>query len=1257
MSSEDHNAVGKSVVDMTPDDMYGHLQHLMGNRNMSTPEQSLLKHCSWCNRKRRFAKKSDKYCLNCTKTGRPCTTCKRPLGESAYSSSNKTICMTCEGKKTRQRGGNSKKALGDTVHETFLGGGDDIVDYETFLIDCRDRVEQLINQKRLKDFGVKFYCVLRIKFRKYQIDDSEPITAEACLRHCVKTVMDESNIHSLVLEGFAEISENVRKYQRDGSGWVVNNIVGLDVKIVPYRPLRGKSYLELPEALKSKRAIVNVKNTTDQECFKWSVLVGLFTERGDKHSNRVSYLKRFERKLNFDGLAFPTPVNEIDKFEKNNPEVSINVYGYDKEEYVYPLRISKKSNCVMHHVNLLLYYENETYHYTCITNMSRLFSNRTKHSGATYICNRCLHPFSSQRVHDKHLSYCLRQDAQRVDLPEEDDKILTFKNYFQTLKVPFVIYADFECFLEPVDHGDNDQDSSNTHIFQNHVPASFCYYKVRCDGADVGDPVLYKGPGVVDHFYECLLDELATVHEDLKNIVPMQLSVTEEAEFQKANSCFICGKHLGVDRVRHHCHVTGEFFGAAHNNCNIQVKFRKGTQPNNKPRLPVIIHNSKHYDTHILMEGLGKFAGDDLNIGCIPNNKEKYISFNLGELVFIDSMQFLNSSLAKLVDTLEDNQFTHLTKYFPNDLNILRRKGVFCYDYFTDQSVFHEKKLPPKECFYSKLTERDISNEDYAHAVRIWKHFGMQTFAEYHDLYLKLDVLLLADVFEQFRTFSMATYQLDPAHFYTSPGLAWQAMLKKTGIELELLTDMEQYMFVESGIRGGLTFIGKRYCKANHEQCDDYDKDKDKVYISYQDANNLYGCAMRRPLPVGGFHFLPQDQVLQFNKDKILNIDEEGPMGYIFEVDLDYPAHLHDTHSCYPMAPESMAISDDMLSDLQIELKTELHIEEPGASKLITNLLPKKNYIVHHSTLKTYLEHGLILSHVHKILSFNQSPWLKPYIDLNSDLRKQAKNDFQKQLAKLFNNAIFGKSMENVRKRCDVKLVTSRNNAIKLASTPRYKGFSVFNEDLVGVEMKRSVIKADRPMYLGFTILEESKVVMYKYHYDVIKPFYGKRATLLYTDTDSLIYELHTQSLTDDYRQLIDHLDTSNYPPNHELKSDRNKSVVGKFKDEVAGQMIGEFVALKPKMYSMKMCQTGQESMRAKGVGRAHVEDCFRHEMYLDCLRNKNILKCSFSAIRSKNHKLATYRIRKIGLSCYDSKRYLLADGIHTLPYGHCDIR
>ena len=360
------------------------------------------------------------------------------------------------------------------------------------------------------------------------------------------------------------------------------------------------------------------------------------------------------------------------------------------------------------------------------------------------------------------------------------------------------------------------------------------------------------------------------------------------------------------------------------------------------------------------------------------------------DIRFIDSFKFMAASLDSLVKNLPKESFKNLTEFYQGDeLNLLLRKGVFPYDWFDNFNKLSNTELPPKESFHSILNDSDISEEDYKHAQNVWEIFDMKSMRDYHDLYLKSDVLLLSDVFENFRDVCQDNYHLDSAFYYTAPGLAWDACLKITKVRLELLTDYDILMMVEKGIRGGVSMISTRYGKANNPYMKEYDPDQPTKYISYLDANNLYGWAMCKPLPTDCFRFMCKEELKNW---------ESQPC--ILEVDLEYPEHLHDLHNDYPLAPERVKVND--------------------VEKLIPNLNDKTKYVIHHETLKLYLSLGLKLTKIHRGITFTECAWLKPYIDLNTDLRAKATNDFEKDFFKLMNNSVFGKTMENIRNRVDI---------------------------------------------------------------------------------------------------------------------------------------------------------------------------------------------------------------------------------------------
>ena len=302
------------------------------------------------------------------------------------------------------------------------------------------------------------------------------------------------------------------------------------------------------------------------------------------------------------------------------------------------------------------------------------------------------------------------------------------------------------------------------------------------------------------------------------------------------------------------------------------------------------------------------------------------------------------------------------------------------------------------------------------HANNVFKTFELNNLGDYHDLYVGSDTLLLADVFENFRNACLSNYELDPAHFVSLPGLVWQACLKKTNVELELLTDYDMLLMIEEGIRGGICHVIQGYAKANNKYMKDYDKKKKSSYIQYLDANNLYGKAMTEKLPVRGFRWM--DDISRIDEDFVRGYDKNDIKGYILEVDVDYLNKLQNLLSDLPFLPERMVINN--------------------TKKLVCNLNDKKNYVVHINVLKQALDHGLKLRKVHRVIEFDQEVWLKEYKGVNTELRKKASNDFEKDFFKLMNNAVFGKTMENARKHRDIKLVKTDKKRNKLESEPNY---------------------------------------------------------------------------------------------------------------------------------------------------------------------------------------------------------------------------
>ena len=827
------------------------------------------------------------------------------------------------------------------------------------------------------------------------------------------------------------------------------------------------------------------------------------------------------------------------------------------------------------------------------------------------------------------------------------------------MPAPFVIYADFEAITEKIPNSDK---KSNTEQYQKHIDCGYGYKVVCCYDDEFSKPIkIYRGEKAVHKFMEDMLDEVKWCQGVVKKHFSKPLKMTKEDEesFQRAEECHICKRpYITTDiRVRDHCHVTGKYRGSAHQDCNLNFKLTD--------KIPVVFHNLKGYDSHFIMQEIGEIVKKnsyvdekgkkhEMNINVIPNNIEKYMAFMLGQhLVFIDGFQFMSSSLSNLVKNLPAEAFKYTGQVFQKrELSLMAKKGVYPYDYMDSFEKFEEARLPNKEDFFSILNNEHITDEDYQHAQNVWNEFSLSSMGEYHDLYLKSDILLLADVFENFRRMCQEYYGLDSVHYFTSPGLSWDAMLKMTGVELELMSDVDMFQFIEKGMRGGISYIANRYGKANNKYMKQYDDKAPSKYIMYLDANNLYGWAMSQYLPTGGFKWLKDNEIEEVDLAKY---HDESKKGLILEVDLEYPEELHDLHNDYPLAPEKVKVTEDMLSDYCHEIAEKFSIKTGMVHKLIPTLATKEKYVLHYRNLQLYLSLGLKLKKVHRVLKFNQSPWLKKYIDFNTEKRsRKGINSFEKDFFKLMNNSVFGKTMENLRKRQDIKLVTDKEKLLKLASKPTFISSKIFNEDLVAVHKIKPTLLLNRPAYVGMCILDLSKTLMYDFHYNYIKKKYPD-ARLLFTDTDSLTYEIEANDVYQDFREDKHLFDNSDYPESSPFFDNTNKKVIGKFKDESPEIPIVEFVGLRSKMYSYKK-DNKKEGSRAKGIKESVKEQQFRHENYKDVLFHKKQMHHTMRTIKNENHQLGSYVFNKTSLSCFDDKIYILSDGVTSYAYGHKDI-
>lgn len=1131
-----------------------------------------------------------------------------------------------------------------------------------------------------------------------------------------------------------------------GSGWTLHRIIQLDVNYNKYNHFRGSSYIPLPNSIKNKKAIVNVKNS-DNRCFMWAVLSKL--HQAQKNVDRLSNYERFKKELNFDGIEFPMSVQNIDKFEILNPHISVNVYIIEKdrninsgkyEHMLLPIRLTK--HVKTHHVHLLLLFENDIddncedeeepnyisnvvlrkeklcnellkRHYVWIKNLSALIQNQIVRCNRNkkFICDRCLHYFYSQEKLVEHTVICEEMNSCKISLPTRENRWLYFGNFKNKIEVPFIVYADIESLLVKRSHNVINNISPTVTVtpkgtLQQHIPNSVGYYFHSRLDTSLSHYDSFVGAKCVEQFIERLKELMVSiVWEKLHSIKPMKLTAAEQTQFQRSTICHICQKEFAkvkadiVDelssnesdaasshndddnddggeqfstksfrqmrKVRDHCHLTGKFRGAAHSMCNIKFQISK--------TVPIVFHNLD-YDSHFLIDKVANSFDGKLTI--IPKTSENYISFtkevpkdNFAEdendgqkknknyrdtlrLRFIDSCKFLQCSLAKLaknltVDKLNitRHEWSHLNK---KKFDLLTVKGVYPYAYMDSWEKLSKTELPSIRNFDDDLNDSTISNEEYEFAKKVWNTFKIKTLREYTDLYLKTDVLLLADIFENFRDKSIKIHELDPAHYFTLPGYSWDCMLKYTEVKVELFTEIDQLLFAERGLRGGISQCSNRFCKANNEYMGSmYDKTRPQSFLIMWDVNNLYGVPMTQNLPISNYSWCDQSiftDVKQIEQ-MILNTSDDAEIGYILEVDLKYPKELHDAHNDYPFCCEHMCMSD-----------------ESKIKKLVLTLYDKSNYIIHYRMLKLALKHKLELIKVHRILQFKQSNWLAKYIMFNSNERAKTNSTFEQNYLKDLNNVISGKLEENVRNRINIMLVnkwSGRYGLEKLIAKPNFQRCVIFNENLVACEMQQLNIVINKPVIAGVSVLDISKTVMYSFHYDfMLKHFNPKDCRIQYTDTDSFIYELKNHDVYKFVKHHSDPFDTSNYANNNPYGIvPQNRKLLGKMKDENHGKIMSEFVGLRSKMYAYRMHSEIEKDAaivkKHKGIKKCVLNNKISFENYKECLEQSCSMERKQMTFRSLYHNVYTLSTVKKVLDPHDDKRFIIPNSHETLAWGH----
>ena len=702
----------------------------------------------------------------------------------------------------------------------------------------------------------------------------------------------------------------------------------------------------------------------------------------------------------------------------------------------------------------------------------------------------------------------------------------------------------------------------------------------------------------------------------------------------------------------------------------------------------------------------------------VPKNSERFLSFELSvengnnefiPMKFLDSRQMIGGSLEEHVDCLRKQEkqdnirlFKCMESIHKDKTDLLLQKNLLPYYYFDNYNKFDN---PISDLLDEKIYDREekYTEEKYETMLKVIKEFNIKTTGEYYKLYLSCDVLQLMDILINYRERLYNYFGLDMCYYLGVPSFCYNAFLyfdyhqnyiknNKTFdeklLEIEKINDTNMFTFFRKAMRGGQSYICTRYAKANNIFCDDYDETKPYTYIEYLDMTNLYGGAMKLPLPYKDFKKLTEEELKRYNEDiKNLWIDfpsynltnprdninvNQDYDGCWLEVKFKIPEEIHDKLYDYPLAPEHVEIKEDMISNYTKNLQKRMGKKHVKQNLLTQTLYEKDHYIIYYKTLYLYIELGLIPEKIYSGYRFKERALMRNYVMFNTENRniaKKNKNELEIILFKLMNNSVYGKTMENELNYSDFDIVNDPDKLVKYTSLPTFKNGVLMNNEMFLVENVGTKISINKPIYLGATICDLSKLLMFKfYHKDLIPEFKRENVKLLFTDTDSLCVLLTSKNEEErikHYENLIKKkvLDCSTYSENHSLNKLTveygNKNEIGTMKCEEGEKIMLEFVGLRSKMYSIKF-KNGDEEKKCKGVNKKTMKE-IRFDDYKRILfntidtNNKEdlLLIKEMDRIGSKKQKIYSIKNNKVALSCDDTKRFILNDGINTLPFGH----
>ena len=1052
----------------------------------------------------------------------------------------------------------------------------------------------------------------------------------------------------------------------EGSNWSITRVKSLHIGTAAYEPLdaSGGSWIPTPDRFRnSGKCVVNIKTAEEMDCFAVSVACGLM--KPVRNPNRPSHYRgRVNELMNCGDLDMrPMKLCDIPKFQQLNPGFSLSVLGFCEETgSLYPLFAPPERRQT--HVCLLLLTEGEKRHFCLVRDMNSFLASQTKHKRRVEFCVYCLRYRSSNtQLREQHEELCREHGAQKTSFALEGE-VLKFRqtDYGKMVRPHHVVYCHFDYVSKRVAADDPRRDAGpDTTRTVEHLPVSYCVVAVDHAGTviETRRHSAPEGKCVMAHFIDYLLELeerlfLSRVH------YPIHMSDEQREAVDKATQCWLCGDTVpAADRALDHDHLipSSNLKGLS---CKSKCNPRRST-----PRfLPVLSLGAGKMHMHSIFAALPPYTGKEgpvKSVRLVARDMGEYMGAmiylsNKRSLRLVDCLQFYEVDLARL----RANAFRHevlpvFSQIFdrPPLSYLMKEEPVLpSHGYSSYAELEQVTSLPPPSELVCLGQAGPVLDAQYQRARAIWRSADCRHLGDYMEQQGLSNVIALAEEFERFRARIFKQYEIEPVHFFSASGLVYTSMLKMTRVELDLISDPTQYLFLERSMRGGICFNSRKFSEANVPGTSTYNPDQPHKYILGFDVSNMYASIIQEEkLPCSKFEWVTSTELSRMDW---MHWDPDGDIGYTVEVDILYPQALWARDDEYPMAAERISVPPVWWSDAQRDIARLCEIDDrERPPKLISHLGPRRKYVVHGKVLQFMMKRGLVVCQFHRGIRYRQSHYMADFMRDLTAQRRDAQDHCTDSTLKRYICGLFGRMCRQPRKDKDYTLETNMKRFQKKVASPWFVGFQTIGENMIALEMKKKTLRLVEPVYAGVSVLDLSKMAAMRY-YDRIKDAFPT-SHLLMTDTDSWFIEAHVPSPLDGLARLSDILDTSGLDQYNVLYSAKNRKVPGALKIEYPAMNITGYVGPKSRCYCLRMETPSRAPVlvaKCSGVSRAALAQQCDYYDFKRCLFSGERQRVTCASVRTdSSHGIFTVETKKMALTAFDDKRKLMSDMYTTEAY------